>query len=129
VTALIFTGVVVALIGAAVMVASLIPEDAMVALPLPSGKFRYALMPVGVVILMVGVVIPAVGVTTLPPTPTPTLQDTPTPTDTPTRTPAPTIAIVQTSTPRPPTLTASPTLVGTLAPQQSLRDDAPPDDM
>ncbi len=128
-TAFIFAGVVIALIGAAIMVASLIPEDAMVALPLPSGKWRYALMPVGVVVLMIGVVIPAVGVTTLPPTPTPTLQNTATPTNTPTRTPPPTIAIVQTSTPRPPTLIPSPTLVGTLAPQQSLRNTAPPDDL
>jgi hypothetical protein len=134
VTGFIIGGVVLALIGAALMSSALLPEDAMTAVPLPEGNARRALLPVGILLLMAGVVLPAVGVTTLPPptpTPTPTFEDTPTPTDTATNTPPPTIAIVATATPRPPTLTPSQTFtpsptLGTLAPQQSAREGSTP---
>lgn len=134
-TGFIFSGVVLALIGAGLMVAALIPEDAMVAIPLPAGNVRRALLPIGVFLLLAGVVLPAVGVTTIEPptaTPTPTMEDTatmtftPTRTRTPSRTPFPTIARVSTATPRPPTNTPRPptaTPPGTLVPQQSLKRD------
>ncbi|MEL6149292.1 MAG: hypothetical protein AAFV33_00940 [Chloroflexota bacterium] len=128
----VFVGVVLALLGAGLMLSALIPEDAMVAVPLPQGNTRRILLPVGVLMLVVGVVLPTIGVTTIAPPPTntptatPTLADTATSTRTPTRTPPPTIAIVQTATPRPPTNTPRPatsTPPGTTVPQQSLRGE------
>lgn len=133
-TVFIIVGVVLALLGAGLMSSALLPDDAMTAIPLPEGNAKRALLPIGILLLMAGVVLPAVGVTTIEPptpTPTPTLEDTATPTRTPTNTPLPTIAIVSTATPRPPTLTPSNTPIpsptpGTLAPQQSAQKGSTP---
>ena len=136
-TGFIIAGVVLALVGAALMMSGLLPDDAMVAVPLPGGAARRALLPAGVLVLVIAVILPVIGVTqfTPPPTPTPTMTYTPTmtPSNTPTatRTEPPTIPVVPTATPLPPTptpsdtYTPSPTL-GTLAPQQSLRQMTTP---
>ena len=109
------------LIGVGLVGSSFVPNDTMVAIPLPKGRVRQLMRPVGVVVALIGIALPIFG-STLPqvqtPTPEPVLTDTSTPTDTPTA--APTIPLVPTATPIPPTPTITPTR-GTQAPVQSAR--------
>lgn len=118
-----------AIVGILLLVSSFIPDDAMIAIPLPTGGARRALRPVGIVLMLLGLTFPAYG-TSIPgfqPPPTPTATPTPTPeatatlTPTITPTPLPTIALVPTATPIPPTPTITPTR-GTQAPVQTLKE-------
>jgi len=125
-TPFIVGGIVAALLGAAITASAFLPEDSMVAVPLPQGVAKFALVPIGLILILAGVVLPAFGIVTYVPPPTRTPTPTATATTTPTETPFPTMAIVETATPIPPTNTPAPTNtprptpLGSPAPQQSL---------
>ena len=110
--------VVVIMLGAVLAGLSFVPDDAMIAIPLPEGTARRRLLPVGVVVMILGLVLPPVGYSVQPPpiTPTPTI------TATTTGTAVPTIPLVPTVTP---TATITPTR-GTPAPSQLIREDVTP---
>lgn len=108
-------GMLLVLVGGGIIGSTFLPPDRMMALPLPGGNVGRV---IGAAVLLVGLAVPAVGISTVepPPTPTPTL------TATFTSSPAPTIALVGTVTPFP---TPRPTR-GTQAPVQALRADVTP---
>ena len=124
-TIFILGGILAALLGAAITASAFLPEDAMVAVPMPAGVAKWALVPVGVVLIIAGVILPAFGIVTYTPPPTRTPTPTFTATATETETPFPTMAIVDTATPIPPTNTPAPTsppptTAPSPAPQQAL---------
>jgi hypothetical protein len=107
-------GLVVILLGAGLVVGSFVPDDALVAIPLPGGAWRRRLRPLGLVLLMIGLLVPLVRYQPGPASPIPT-----TATAIATQTAPPTIPLVPTITPRPPSPTPQPTR-WTPAPDQFL---------
>jgi hypothetical protein len=51
----------IAVVGGVLLVMSFVPDDAMVAIPIPAGAARRRLRPVGLVLLLLGLMLPPVG--------------------------------------------------------------------
>lgn len=125
-----FLAAVCALAGLLSLLSGRIPDDAMLAFPLPTGAARRRLVPLGVVLVLLagGLGVAArFSPSRMAQAETPPSATVTTPTVSASPSALPTIALIGTVTPRPPTFTPSPTR-GTSAPLQAaqLSTPAPP---